>query len=284
MAHRFYPAPPIGLMRRDRRCPEQYDNERTIVAYSPTHGAIYFDDLSIGSGKPPSPYNPRGFAIQRMTGRVPLKPVFFDSEHRQLRSRVAEPRRVGGKVPFGRAMRKLHKELEKAEAFYKGFYNDFDADIQSIKAFATQDIRADLWLLKAGRLPGDRKSSDSTEGNDDNDQEKSPEQLSQKFDGWEEKVNRAMQTAIDARIGESSSPNRKIETRLDSRRRLQRKVEVASEQIADLLQKAADDRDGCKALLSELDALKALIDPDDQKNSEMYKGVGDDEVDDDVDE
>ena len=282
MSHRFF-LPPVGLSRRGRRCPEPEEYQPMVVGYTATHGPIYFPDLSIRSRKNSLLFGSRGFIDTRVPGRVP-KPVFLDSEGPRVLSRSFEPHREAGKVSFTRAMRKLYRESAKAETFYQGFYDDFNSEIQPIKQYATQGIRVELWQLKSGRVATDRRNSASTEVDDRSDQEGSPEQFSEKFDAWEDKVNRAMQAAIDATLGESSSATRKTNNRLDSRKRLQKKVEVCSEQIADLLQKAPEDHDDCKALLSELGALKTLIDPDDEKNLEVYKDSEDGEAEDEGDD
>jgi len=59
----------------------------------------------------------------------------------------------------------------------------------------------------------------------------------------------------------------------DAAKRLQKKIETASEQIVELLDGAPQTREQCDALLTELELLKNLVNPDDDKNR-FFKSTG----------
>lgn len=248
----------MSLLRRDRYGLSRFDRRGRAS------NGLYFDEVE---ASPRARLNP--FVDSQAMSRL-IRSPFFDEEevHQHWRSRdYQHERRRSDSLPFGKAMKKLYKQITQAEQFYSDFQNNFDADIQAIQGYATEDILKVLWELKVrGRRS---RSRDSQQG--------SPERGSEKFEIMQRKVAQALEMAVESRVNDWIGRSKKSSPKIDSSKRLQKKVETANDQILDLLHHAAHSREYCEALLSELELLKTLIDPDLDKNKGLYRGGGDED-------
>jgi len=205
--------------------------------------------------------------------------LYADLQNTSLIPRPSERRESSSNVPFGQAMRRLFKQLEKAEDFYRTFQSEFNNDVAAIKKYATPEILMELWLLKVQGGPRRQPSYQSQEPTDENDP--SIQVKVQRFDDINSKLLHCLRVGLDARISDAIQGSSQNVTRLDSIRRLQEKVQLASEYITDLVHKASKSGEDCDALLRELELLKGLVDPSDERNKGLYRS---DEEEGDLDE
>jgi len=210
----------------------------------------------------------------------PAPRSILDADHRnssaQNRSRPpaeydSQPAKKPSSVSFRKAMRKLYDQLQRAADFYGKFRDDFDNDTINVKKYAPEPTMIDLWV---SRLIGKRARQDSVtskNGNEDDDFGKSQVE---EFDKMKKAVTKVLQDAVGSDIIGESQDSRWDTTRKDTAIRLQEKVEIANEQILDLLESVTKGREHCVQLLDEIDLLKKLIDPEDDKNKGLYRGGG----------
>jgi len=227
--------------------------------------------------------NPRTRAYRGRRYDRDLKPAprsILDADRRNSsvrnRSRApaeydSRPVKKPSSLPFGKAMRKLFDQLEKAAGFYSKFQDDFDNDTTNIKKYALERTMIDLWVSKLIGKRGRRDSGDDKNENDDDEFGKSQVE---EFDKMKKGVTKVLQDAVDSDIIGQYQESRWDTTRKDTAIRLQEKVETANEQILDLLESVMKGREHCVQLLNEIDLLKKLIDPEDDKNKVLHKGGG----------
>lgn len=249
----------MSLLHRDRRLLGRYDRRDRASPRS-----LYFDELEIEPQLtrlgiyPDQMQSRRGpFMDSRAVGHM-VHPQFFDEESHMRR----DHRRRNSSMEFGVAMRKLHKQIMLAENFYGEFQSQFDNDVESVKNYAKADLLTVLWRCKVKK----GKEGAFAEGG------------LERFEGIARKVAHALQAAVESHISESSRPPQRASHK-DSAKRLQGKVEIANDQIMELLSQATNSREYCEGLLSELEMLKALIDPRAEKNRGLYRGSEDEDED-----
>jgi len=260
----------MSLLRRDRRGGDRYETQRNRRGPE-----AFFDDFAIDPPRRPI-YHTRSSIDTRVVRHLPVREGFFDDTcDPRLRPRSGVRRAINS-LPFGKAMRKLFKQSVKAEQFYSNFQSGFDEDIAAIRKYATPEILTELWLLKVSGGDGNRRQS--IESQDTTlDNEISSDGSVELFETMRTKMVRSLNTATCAKLDGTPRPSRKNMSRLDSAARLQRKLDVANEQIQDLLQKASKGREYCDGLLNELELLKTLIDPENERNKELYSASGDEQ-------
>lgn len=247
----------MDLLRRD--CLEKRDQR-----YGRPR-EFYFEDLTIQPRKILN-YHNRDLVDSRLIRRSQMSSEPIGDEDLRFRSRSAG-RRFGG-VSFASALKQLHKELKEAEEIYTTFRDGFETDISNIKSYASSEILADLWDLKVnGGKMGGRRTRRSESGGAE------LESKIDEFDAAGTKLLNALDAVITARHSNLPGPARKNDDPSDAARHLQRKIYVAGEQIDELLGKAFRSRDCWKNLINELVFLKELIDPENEKNKEMFQAV-----------
>jgi hypothetical protein len=199
-----------------------------------------------------------------------------DSQHARLSRmdvRYGDPRKqevMGGQktaLSFGQAMAKLHRQILKSEQFYNSFKSEYESDIERIKKYATDESLLSLWALrvKGWKDPG-------ASGSQDIDNEELVE-TAEKFLLMKKKLREALGEALCSTMKERKGLSRKGAIRLKSAKRLKEKVVLAHSQVLALLDLVPNGHEHCEDLLSELGKLKVLIDPDDEKNKELYNGA-----------
>jgi hypothetical protein len=203
----------------------------------------------------------------RLVRRLPMCPELLEDEDSCFRSGSAKRR--FGSSSFVSAIKQLHKEIEAAEQVYFTFHSKFESDISNIKAYASQEILADLWDMKinGGRIDGRRSRRNEDGGTE-------VESRIEEFESTGTKILNALDAAISARFSDVSRLSKNNDDLFDTARRFQRKIYVAGEQIDELLSKASRSREYCKNLVHELDFLKELVNPENGKNKEMFKALG----------
>lgn len=274
--------PTIGISKRDRypghhrRSNDDYYDEYEVDSYSYTPARLPRSARD-GEIKP--------VIMERSS--LPVDHDYFDDEREQrLRPRERNlqlhRKATNNGIPFGRAMTKLHKQLERAYRFYEDFKSQFENEISLIKVYAEDHILEDLWVMKVrGRsLPvmrGNRGFSDFRGDSDEDDP--ALERPGLRFAVMRKKVIEALGTALHSDVNAStgSLQSKKAAGRHDSIERLHGKVATANEQIRSLLSAAADTSENCDGLLNELQMLKDLVDPDSVKNRALYRDFDDEE-------
>lgn len=195
----------------------------------------------------------------RETGRRGLEPQY---RFAQPSSKMA----TGGKdgIGFQKAISKLFKQVQKAEATYGHFRDEFDDEVGQVKKYIASDVYESLWQSK---LAGKSDKKVYQESDDATDAEETQVQ----FDEVETALVPALNAAVQAMISEKgSSPRSK--NRVDFFLRLQEKVRMAQVQIVELLEKAGNSHEDCESFLTELGLLKTLVDPDQPHNKDLKLG------------
>jgi hypothetical protein len=222
---------PMNLLRRDCSNRERFDP--FIDRYGRGLDS-YFEDLAFDSRArrgvdsqivDMSRLEPRG-SIERSIVKVRKignRPVVVEEfTYPTLRSETMAQRKQP--LPFGRAMNKLLEQLGRAEELYSGFHRDFDSDIGSIKKYATVEVLNELWVLRVLGNKDPKAIEGDDAGNDD-----SLRDSKELFADMRRDVARALETALDSTVKEGSKPSRKKQTRMESAKRLQRKIDTANE-------------------------------------------------------
>jgi hypothetical protein len=179
-----------------------------------------------------------------------------------LRQSRAESR---DSVTFGKAMTKLHQQISKSETFYNDFKSGYDRDIEGIKRYATEENLLSLWTLRV-KGKKDPKAGGNQDGDDD------LIEMAEKFPSMKRKLREALAEALCSIFPEGKGVGRKGEIRLNSAKRLKDKVVLAHSQILSLLDLVPKGPEHCEALLDELEKLKTLVNPEIERNKELYKG------------
>lgn len=152
---------------------------------------------------------------------LPLSSCFYDDLEIQGVIPRSLEQETFNNVPFGRALRRLFKQLEKAEEFYENFQREFNTESEGIKKYATADILLDLWHLKLqnGSQEQTGESGSCAQGK------------AQRVETINSKLLHCLQTAMDSKPSEATQGPGQNETDLDNMRRLQKKVKLAHEDI-----------------------------------------------------
>jgi len=186
-----------------------------------------------------------------------------------MEQRLGSPVYFKNAPPFGRAMRRLHEQTERARDFYNNIMDEFDQDItSSVKKYATEEVLAELWQNK---INGKRDPRISV---DDGEEDETFRETKGKVADMKRDLSNALLLALHSTIRHGREESVRNKARRDTAKRLLRKVETANALILDLLGQVRGGREHCVALVSELDELKALIDPDNHKD--IYKTEADD--------
>lgn len=168
-------------------------------------------------------------------------------------------------VPFSKAMRNLHRQLDKTASTYETFQRDYENDISSIKKYATKDILDRLWKL---RVKGEKDPK--TIGDNDDENEQPDEELAgnkDKLQLCQRNAAQALKVAINSAVKEKGS-----KSRIRTAEHLKDKVKTSSRQILKLFDLALEGPEHCVTLWDELDELKKMVDPESPRNKALYKG------------
>ena len=188
-------------------------------------------------------------------------------EHRPRPTMVASRKDA---MPFRGAMNKLFHQIEQARECYSEFQSQYDNEVFQIKNYATQKVLDELWGLRvAGKK--DRRTLEEGESITDEDSHEKPKEM---FNDTRERMRRALEHAVYSTI-QPGQESRKNAIRHEAAKRLQRKVATAQDQIMELLTSAPKGREDCDELLKELELLRILVDPENERNKQLYK-AGDD--------
>jgi hypothetical protein len=169
-------------------------------------------------------------------------------------------------LPFGLAMKELHRKLEAAEKFYESFESEYEDDIKSIKAYAAKEILEKLWTRKVRGSNAPQAASTNQDGYNDGDFA----EYGGKFAAFRGTVRHALDEAMNSRLGDGAH-DLQSGTRYNSMCRLVEKIETANRQILPLLDGASKGQDACKVLIEELQQLKSLVDPENEKTKHIFK-------------
>lgn len=167
-------------------------------------------------------------------------------------------------LPFGVALKELHRKLEAAGQVYSSFESEFENDVASIKKYATVGILENLWVMKAKGGKDRRASSESQDG-----YESGTSDHEDKFLEFKAKISQALGKALSATINEGTSDL--DSTRHQSMVRLKEKIQTANRQILPLLGAVSKGQEQCKALTTELEFLSSLIDPASDNSKRLFK-------------
>ena len=153
------------------------------------------------------------------------------------------------------------------QQIYSNFQFEYEDDNASIKKYATKEIVDKLWTLKV-RGKKDRRASFGSQ--DDIVVEDSVE-YEAKFVAWKKKVAEALDNVINSATKGGKGYSKKT-NRQESMNRLKGTVPTANNQILPLLDAVVKEREECKALIIELERPRALFNPDNDSNKELYNG------------
>lgn len=259
----------MGFFRREHRKPER----------SGDRGAIYHEHCCEDDYE----FEPR---LQRYSGRDmidarQLAAVTIRSdnanngrEHCRLQRTPVDYNPQFAQRSFSKGMAKLFKQLATAERFYRDFQTSFDNDIVAIKKYATAEIRNTLWILKVGGGDRHRRRSSIDQAVDSAD-DSSSDRPYERFKSNKHKLLRALDICLSARPPpEARRSSKRNTSREEAAMRLYRKVQIANEQITELLDQAPRKRECCSGLVGELEMLKTLVDPENESNKISYKKGG----------
>lgn len=179
-------------------------------------------------------------------------------------------------VPFGRAMRDLHRELGRAQELYNRCLSDFENDVSTIRRYTNADTLSGMW---AAKVDGVRDRRNFPEG-DDQGADENGEKFRQKFTEMEEKVRRALDAAASSTLNvyrpHEGLSDRK-QARLAASERMKQKVHLEMDQLLNLMEDAKASREHCRHLVHELELLQSTVNPEEQMNQELFRPIDDDE-------
>jgi len=177
-------------------------------------------------------------------------------------------------VSFGTALKKLYKRLEAAEQFYTEFQRGFKEETAAVKKYAAADVMTELWILKVkgeGGIGQDTENGAEEYGNED----ESPEDVAERFQGEYEKVVESMKGVLAAKVTNGLQSRVKPTNRAAKIERFKEKLSLGDEHLQLLFLKTSHKQDYCKDFVGELEYLKKLIDPAEGENAILYKADGD---------
>jgi len=224
---------------------------------------FYDEDFSVAS--------PQNRPETRQTGPQSQKPGSKSQQtsdvHEQLgntarhQSTAKQEWRLGSAVQglsFGKAIKSLHEVLGKADHFYTDFQQNFDNEVQNV-SYANKEMKKMMWSMKMA-------APSQEVGQDDKPAEKWQTLFAEQRSG----LYIAMKAFLNVSLSQGDNKSTKATT-LAAWNRLQEKVETASNQIMELLKLATKDHEHCKALLSEVQLLKDLVNPDKPENKGLFE-------------
>jgi hypothetical protein len=184
----------------------------------------------------------------------------------EQRTRPEIVRDRGRVFPFYWALKELYQKLDAAANFYSNFESEYENDITRIKKYAAREILEKLWTSRV-KVTKDRKASlESKHRHNVGDFI----EYEDKFAGWKRKVGHALDDALNPCLDEENLDEPK-NTRYQSTVRLLDKVLTANRQILPLLDAASKGQEHCKDLITELELLKSLVDPENDNNKKLLK-------------
>lgn len=206
-------------------------------------------------------------------------PNYIDKDQNQRsRDKYRQDVKANIDMPFEKAMRLLHKELDRSYSFYERFRNEFEDEIRAISIYADSRILDELWIMKvmgrsaAGRWGNTKVLSSQKDPNED---DLKTERDAMLFVVMRRKIFEALTFVWRSRIGEGSSKPKKSSDLLDFMMKMHGKMKTADKQIRGLLFAATESSRNCEQLLNGLRKFKELIDPESEGNILLYKGAGD---------
>jgi hypothetical protein len=167
-------------------------------------------------------------------------------------------------MPLPKALKKLNRQIEISEQFYSEFKRQYDADIGGIKYYCPKSLLESMWTL---RVKGDKQVQE------DEAQDQDIAEAKEKFELRRQQTTQALKDVSNASLKDFKG------NRLASAVRLKEKVTTYKKQISNLLLLAPKVREHCNELCDELMELKALIDPEADKNKGLFSGTNPEEDD-----
>jgi hypothetical protein len=203
---------------------------------------------------------------QRDFGEVMLRSE-VGGVYGEQRTRPKIVRDRGRVFPFYWALKELYQKLDAAANFYSNFESEYENDITPIKKYATREVLEKLWTSKVKVAKVRKASLGSKRGDNDGDFI----EYEDKFAGWKRKVGHALDDAVNPSLDERNQDEPNKSTRYQSTVRLLDKILTANRQILPLLDAASKRQEHCKDLITELELLKSLVDPDNDNNKKLLK-------------
>jgi len=205
MGSRYLPRlPRLPPMRRDRGGRDEVDS--FIDRYAGLD--VYFDDLAIDSrvrrmmdGRLPDRFrfDRRSFDRRRDgegrrvldEGQYSPRPDIIHDDRGLAMSGPASP-----PIPFGIAMRDLHRQLGRAEELYTRFQTEYENDIAAVRKYAPARTLREMWYQK---VKGARDPQTFAEG-EVRTAEGEPERFEEQFTEMETRVLAALQAAASSTL------------------------------------------------------------------------------------
>ena len=170
-------------------------------------------------------------------------------------------------LPFSLAITELFRQLEAATKFYASFAKEYNEDIKQIKQYATKEILENLWIRKVRRARKPRaglrtQDEDRYTGNGFAEYE-------DQFAVWKRKICHALDGAITSSLDGESRHDRSSRTRYQSMVNMVDKIRTANRQLLRLLDTAWKREQLCRELVTELELLKDLVNPGENKSKNL---------------
>jgi hypothetical protein len=265
-------------MRRDRGGRDEVDS--FIDRYAGLD--IYFDDLAIDSRlrRMMDSRLPYGFGFDRRSfdrhrdseGRrilddrqYPPRPDIIHDDH-GLERGLARARSGNPPLPFGRAMRDLHRQLGQAEELYSRFQIEYDNDTATVRRYATATTLSDMWLRK---VRGTRDPQTFAEG-ENRIADDELENFQARFAEMEMRVAAALQVAASSTLS-GGRPSERQRARVEAANRLKQRVHLELGHFMNAMERAKATREDCWYLVNELQQWQTLLNPESEMNRELYR-------------
>ena len=173
-------------------------------------------------------------------------------------------------LPFGRAMKRLHELVVRADKVYEEIQQNFDQAANPAMGIATEDALVQMWQ---NHVEGKQDSKLEFEGTNDNE---APVDNPGQIADMDRDLTTALQIAFTSMPKLDGKESKKTVARLREAKRLQQRVETVGRQILELLAEFSDGPESCVALRAELENLKTAIDPTNERNKILFKSPADD--------
>lgn len=265
-------------MRRDRGGRDGVDS--FIDRYAGLD--VYFDDLEIDSrvrrmrdGRLPDGFGFDRRNFDRLRGSegrrivdertYPPRPDIIHDDQ-GLERGLAMARSGNTPLPFGTAMKDLHRQLGRAEELYSRFQTDYDNDIAAVKRYASARTLREMWFrkVKAARDP------QTFAEDEDRTADGEPEKFEEQFAEMETRVATALQMAASSTLS-GGRPSERQHARIEASERLKQRAHLALEQLMNLMARAKARREDCRYLVNELQQWQTLLNPESEMNRELYR-------------
>lgn len=166
-----------------------------------------------------------------------------------------------GAMPLGKSLRMLNRRIEVSEEIYIDFMRGYDDDIERIKKYCPKSVLNTMWAF---RVKGEKHQN---EGEDNG-----VEDVAETFELHSSQTIQALRDVLSSSMKDFKG------SRLASAERLKEKIRTYKGQISKLLELAPKARTHCEALLAEFKELKEIINPESDKNRDIFAmGVGDED-------